>query len=92
MLLDYATLLGNANLRSAVLLAWLYAAIRLTEGYGLWKDRAWAEWLAALSGTVYLPLELTHLAHHATAINALVLGGNAAVVAYMVWRLRQRRL
>lgn len=91
MLLAYADVLGNANLRQAVLLAWGYAAIRFTEGYGLWKDRAWAEWLAALSGTVYLPFELEHLLQHSTATNTLVLVGNAAVVAYMVVRLWQRR-
>jgi uncharacterized membrane protein (DUF2068 family) len=91
LLLDYATLLANGGVRTAVLLAWAYAAIRLTEGYGLWKDRAWAEWLAAASGAIYLPWEAMHLAQHRSAINALVLLGNAAVVVYMVWRLWQRR-
>ncbi len=91
MLLHDISALQNANLRQVVLLAWGYAAIRLTEGYGLWRDKAWAEWLAAVSGAVYLPLELNHLAAHTTAINALVLIGNVAVVAYMVVRLRRRR-
>jgi uncharacterized membrane protein (DUF2068 family) len=91
MLLDDATLLANSNLRQAVLLAWGYAGIRLLEGYGLWKDRAWAEWLAALSGTVYLPFELNHLLRHTTSINGIVLLGNVAVVAFMVARLRRRR-
>lgn len=39
-MLSYADVLVSANLREVVLLAWGYAAIRLTEGYGLWKDRA----------------------------------------------------
>jgi uncharacterized membrane protein (DUF2068 family) len=43
LLLDKATLLANANLHQAVLFTWAYAAIRLTEGYGLWWERAWAE-------------------------------------------------
>ena len=91
MLLDSAEVLASANLRQVLLIAWGYAALRLTEAYGLWRDRAWAEWLAALSGAVYLPVELSHLLSHATAINALVLLGNVAVVAYMVLRLWQRR-
>jgi uncharacterized membrane protein (DUF2068 family) len=91
ILLNDATLLANANLGQAVLLAWAYAAIRLTEGYGLWKDRAWAEWLAAASGAVYLPLELSHMLARTTVINGIVLTGNMAVVAYMVVRLRRRR-
>ncbi len=89
-LLDYATMLHDANLRQVVLLAWAYAFIRLTEGFGLWKDRAWAEWLAAFSGAVYLPLELSHLVHHSTVINGIVLVGNVGVVTYMVWRLWHR--
>ena len=91
MLLDDATLLANVDLRQTLLLAWAYAALRFTEGYGLWKDRAWAEWLATLSGTVYLPLEVSHLVQHASAINALVLVGNVAVVSTMVLRLWQRK-
>lgn len=91
MLLNDATWLANTNLRQAVMLAWAYAAIRLVESYGLWKDRAWAEWLAALSGAVYLPLELRHLEQHTTVINGLVLIGNVGVVAYMVIRLWRRR-
>jgi uncharacterized membrane protein (DUF2068 family) len=63
----------------------------LVEGYGLWKDRAWAEWLAAVSGAVYLPIELSHLIGSATPINAAVLASNVAVVAYMVIRLLRRR-
>jgi uncharacterized membrane protein (DUF2068 family) len=91
ILINDAELLANANLRQVVLLAWAYAAIRLTEGYGLWKDRAWAEWLAAISGGVYLPLEVSHLIQHTTVINGMVLTGNVVVVAYMVLRLWRRR-
>jgi uncharacterized membrane protein (DUF2068 family) len=91
MLLNNISALQNANLRQVVLLAWGYAAIRLTEGYGLWRDKAWAEWLAAVSGAVYLPLELSHLLAQTTAINGLVLVGNIVVVAYMVVRLWRRR-
>ena len=91
LLLTYAELLGNENLRTVVALAWAYAAIRLAEAYGLWKDRAWAEWLAVLSGALYVPIELNHLVKHVTSINAAVLVGNVGVVAYMAWRLERRR-
>ena len=91
LLLDDAALLANSNLWQAVLLAWAYAGIRLLEGYGLWQDRAWAEWLAALSGSVYLPWELMHLLQHTTVINGMVLLGNGAVVVFMVTKLRRRK-
>ncbi len=38
-----------------------YAGIRFAEAYGLWRDRRWAAWVAALSGGVYLPLEAYEL-------------------------------
>jgi len=92
MLLDEAALLASANLRQVVSLLWAYSGIRLSEAYGLWRDRAWAEWLAAVSGAVYLPLEVSHLLQRTTWINAGVLALNVAVVAYMVLRLRRRRV
>jgi uncharacterized membrane protein (DUF2068 family) len=69
-----------------------YAAIRFSEGYGLWKNRAWAEWLAAGSGAIYIPIEISHLLKHASIINIAVLTTNLAVVAYMIYRLRWRRI
>lgn len=91
ILLQDAAWLADAHLRQVVLLAWGYAGIRLMEAYGLWRDRWWAEWLAALSGGIYLPIEADHLIAHPTATNAGVLALNAGVVAYMVHRLWQRR-
>lgn len=69
----------------------LYGAVRLAEAYGLWTDRAWAEWLAALSGGLYVPIEVAELLHRPTALGAAVLAVNAAVVAVMVRALLQRR-
>jgi uncharacterized membrane protein (DUF2068 family) len=40
---------------------------------------------------VYVPVEVDHLLHHTTLLNAGVLCCNIGVVAYMVFRLRQRR-
>ncbi|CAM5793724.1 MAG: DUF2127 domain-containing protein [Burkholderiales bacterium] len=68
-----------------------YAALRLAEGWGLWHDRPWAEWLAALATGIYLPFELSHLLHRPGWAAALVLGFNLAILALMVWRLRARR-
>ena len=88
---NFTDLLANENLRTLLLTAWGYAAIRFTEGYGLWKSRVWAEWLAAFSGGIYLPLEIGHLIHHADIITAAILITNMAVVMYMIYRLWQRR-
>ena len=90
-LFDYSDLLSNDNLRTVVLMAWAYASMRFAESYGLWKNRVWAEWMAAVSGAIYLPVEISHIIKHASAINTAVLMTNATVVAYMMYRLWWRR-
>ena len=78
------------------LMAWagfaaLYATVRFAEAYGLWHERRWAEWLAALSGGVYVPIELFELLRHATWIKFAALAINLVIVAYMVWLLTETR-
>jgi uncharacterized membrane protein (DUF2068 family) len=92
MFLHYADVLNDTSRLKVLALFWGYAAIRLAEGYGLWRDRAWAEWLAALSGALYVPIEIEHLTRRTNAINAGVLLLNIAVVAYMCYRLYRRRV
>ncbi|MDM0047043.1 DUF2127 domain-containing protein [Variovorax dokdonensis] len=68
-----------------------YVAVRLTEAYGLLRERAWAEWLAALSGAVYVPFDVLHLLRHPSLLGAAILLVNLAVVGVMVLALMQRR-
>lgn len=72
----------------------VYAAFRLFEGYGLWKERAWAEWLAFISGTLYLPLEIYGLFEKVTWIRISAFLANLVIVVFMgwlLWRSRKRR-
>jgi uncharacterized membrane protein (DUF2068 family) len=71
--------------------AGLYSGVRLLEGYGLLRGRAWAEWLAALSGGVYVPLEVAEALQGPSALNVGLLLANLLVVAVMVRALMQRR-
>src|ERR1035437_4672102 len=57
IILHYADLLPNANVGALVFFASFYILLRLFEAYGLWNERAWGEWLGALSGGLYIPLE-----------------------------------
>jgi uncharacterized membrane protein (DUF2068 family) len=91
MLLHYAELLPQADVRALVPIAIAYILVRLFEAYGLWNDKAWAEWLAALSGGLYIPFEVGHLAHRLSAISGLVLAANILVVGFMVVQLRRRQ-
>lgn len=81
----------NADLWILASFAALYSALRCVEAYGLWRERHWAQWLAALSGGIYVPAELFELARHATWLKAGALLVNLAVVAYMAWLLAESR-
>ena len=55
------------------------------EAYGLWKARVWAEWVALISGAVYLPFEIYELFRRITIVRASVLIVNLAIVLYMLY-------
>lgn len=91
LLLDGLDRLQDMRLWLLILGVAVYAAVRFAEAYGLWHGKAWAEVVAALSGGLYLPVELFELLHRPGWIAALVLLANAAVVAYMLRALWRRR-
>ena len=68
-----------------------YAALRFVEAYGLYFEKAWAEVLAAASGAIYVPFEVTELLERPTWHGAALLAVNVLVVAVMVRALLQRR-
>lgn len=68
-----------------------YSAVRLVEAYGLFKERAWAEVLAALSGSIYVPFEVFELVRKPTWHGTALLVLNLLVVGVMVQALRNRR-
>jgi uncharacterized membrane protein (DUF2068 family) len=91
LLLHYADLLAGIDLRTLAPLAVGYVALRWAEAWGLWKDKAWAELLGVVSGALYVPLEVGHLLHRPTPINAGVLLANLLIVAFLALQLWKRR-
>jgi uncharacterized membrane protein (DUF2068 family) len=61
-----------------------YATVRFIEAYGLWHQRAWAEWLGLLSGSLYLPWEFYTVSKHATLSAEVVLLLNLTIVLYLL--------
>ncbi len=83
--------LNDAHLLALAGFAALYALVRFAEAYGLWHERRWAEWLAALSGGIYIPIEIYELLYRANWLKVAALIINLTVVAYMVWLLTENR-
>lgn len=75
---------SNAELWLIGALVLAYAMVRFAEAWGLWLGRRWAEWLAALSGGVYVPVEIYELARGVSAIKVAALVLNVCVVAYVL--------
>jgi uncharacterized membrane protein (DUF2068 family) len=59
--IQFASNLTDARLWFMSLGALAYAGVRFIETFGLWHERAWAEWFAVISAGLYLPVELWHL-------------------------------
>ncbi|HKS21386.1 MAG TPA: DUF2127 domain-containing protein [Thermoanaerobaculia bacterium] len=68
-----------------------YAALFAVEGYGLWRDRRWGEWLTVVATTSFIPFEVYELFKRATAIRGAMLVTNIAIVIYLVWRIRHKK-
>jgi uncharacterized membrane protein (DUF2068 family) len=87
--LDAAARTTDGRLWGFAALALAYSALRGAEAYGLWFNRAWAAWLAAASGAIYVPVEIYELWHRPSPIKGVTLCLNVAVVAYLMWLLRR---
>ena len=84
LFLDFADNITDARLWAAARIAFAYAALRFTEAFGLWRGRTWAEWVAFLSGTLLLPMEVRELFRGVTFIRCAFLIGNLGIVFYML--------
>jgi uncharacterized membrane protein (DUF2068 family) len=64
--------------------SFIYAGLFMTEGIGLWFAKRWAEWFTVIITGSLVPLEVYETFEQPTAIKALVLLVNIAVVAYLI--------
>jgi uncharacterized membrane protein (DUF2068 family) len=62
-----------------------YSVLRFVETYGLWRARAWAEWLAFASGSLYLPFEIYELLRRPSLMHVSILVINVVIVLYMLY-------
>ena len=89
--IDLANNLSDAQLWALAALALAYSLFRFAEAYGLWFEHRWGEWIAALSGGIYVPVEIYELTRSVSTVKVAALVLNTLVVAYMCFLLLQRR-
>ena len=93
--IEAATKATDSRLWMLALAAFLYAALRLSEAYGLWHRRRWAEVFAVVTGALYLPVEIYELIERVTVVRITVFAVNAMIVAFLGhawWRGKQLRM
>ena len=71
--------------------ALLYASLRLFEAFGLWHQRRWAEWLGAVSGAIYIPIESYELLHGFSALKLTLIAINMVCVIYLAYALYEKK-
>jgi uncharacterized membrane protein (DUF2068 family) len=64
----------------------------LVEGWALWRDRPWGEWIVVIATAALLPFEVSGLWHHPSLGRLSLLLGNLFVALYLLRRVvRPRR-
>jgi uncharacterized membrane protein (DUF2068 family) len=66
-----------------------YGVLEGAEAYGLWTRRRWGEWLTVVATSLLFIPEIWELTKSASLLKLGALLVNAAVVAYLLWRLRR---
>jgi uncharacterized membrane protein (DUF2068 family) len=89
--LDWADTLTEEKLWVVAAAGATYSCLRFVEAYGLWKARAWAEWIALISGSLYVPFEIFKLITRPNLFHATLFLVNVAVVFYMAYVLIDAR-
>jgi uncharacterized membrane protein (DUF2068 family) len=92
LVLDKVDLIDAHRLREISLATFGYSALALTEGVGLLMEKVWAEYLTLILTISFLPWELYELARRPSWFRVSLLLINLAVLWYIVWLLRRKRL
>ena len=89
-LLGKLQLMHTKELKEMSALGAGYAAVFLVEGTGLLFRKRWAEWLTITVTSSLMPLEVFELVKQFTIVRFVVVLVNAAVVLFLIYRVRQK--
>ena len=89
--ITFLTGLSRVKIGALGLGALFYAALFITEGIGLWRERRWAEYLTVIATGSLIPFEIWEIAHRPTPLRLATFALNVAAIIYLVVRLRRPR-
>lgn len=92
LLLEKVDLIDAHRLKEISLATFGYSALALTEGVGLLLEKVWAEYLTLFLTVSFLPWEVYELARRPNWFRLSLLLINLAVLGYLVWLLRRKKV
>jgi uncharacterized membrane protein (DUF2068 family) len=91
LVMEKITLVDPKKLKEIGFFTFLYSAIALTEGLGLFLEKVWAEYLTLSLTVMFLPWELYELLRSPTWVRLGLLVINLLVLAYLLWILERKK-
>jgi uncharacterized membrane protein (DUF2068 family) len=86
-----ASRLRPEQIRRLGLGSFLYAALFLAEGTGLWLEKRWGEWLTVIITSSLVPVEIYEMYRHPSWVKVGVLVINVGIVGYLIYRIRSKK-
>jgi uncharacterized membrane protein (DUF2068 family) len=83
--IDLVSRISDVRLWKIAVVASVYVILRFIEAYGLWYTLPWAEWMAAITGAIYVPFEADDFFRRPSWFRLLVLAINLLIVFYMLY-------
>jgi uncharacterized membrane protein (DUF2068 family) len=91
LIMENVQLIDPRRLREIGFFTFAYSVLALIEGYGLMREKVWAEYLTLSITVMFLPWELFELVRHASWMRLSLLLINLAVLAYLLWILERKK-
>jgi uncharacterized membrane protein (DUF2068 family) len=89
-LLEKATGIRETTLHRIGVGTLIYGGLYLVEGFGLFLDLAWAEWMTVITTLGFVPVEIAEVIKHPTILRIVILVLNVLIVIYIAMRIHWR--
>lgn len=90
-LLDRLFEFGPRKFEAIGIAACIYACVFLVEGWGLWREKRWAEYLTVIVTASLIPIEVWEIYEHVTWVKVTAFAANVAILVYLIYLLKHNR-
>jgi uncharacterized membrane protein (DUF2068 family) len=89
--LNHIDVITAQRLRQIGVATFLYAGLRVAEGWGLVLEKVWAEYLTVGVTVSFLPLEMFEIVRRPDWFRVGIMVINLLVLAYLLWLLQRKK-